>query len=110
MTSAERMRRSREKKSAAETPNIKTLLRENVRLKKKIIEQRAHIVALKKAVKDDNWWQALRDVWKRDAAKTFTDEDIKLLKQLVHPDKHDQSPAAVKAMIKLNKLAKRFCG
>lgn len=36
MTSAERMRRSREKKRAAETPNIKSLLRETARLKKKI--------------------------------------------------------------------------
>jgi hypothetical protein len=56
--------------------------------------------------KEDNFWLGIKDDLSAslNATKQFNKEEIKLLKQVCHPDKHNQSEAATRAIALLNKL------
>ena len=110
MTPAERTRKHRAKIKAENPLDLKACLREITSLNKKIERQRLSNKRLSqensKLRKEDNFWLGIKDDLSAslNATKQFSKEEIKLLKQVCHPDKHNQSEAATRAIALLNKL------
>jgi hypothetical protein len=107
MTSAERVRRHREKLRESTEPSLKKCLSENKRLQKRIAVLKAEKIKLKEEVDFGNMFMNMHSLFNDNESKTqrqFSIDDIKLIRQLCHPDKHNQSKASNNASILLNKM------
>jgi hypothetical protein len=113
MTSAERTRKHRQKLREEKAPDLKKCLRMIASLNKQIEKQRLlnellteKNLKLAGQVRHWNRFTAGDILFGLDKNETtpLTDENIKLLKQLCHPDKHNGSPASTRAITLLNKI------
>jgi len=111
MTPAERVRKHREQKQAANPLDKKKLLRDNNRLKKQNEALGQKCERLKREVEMYVTFlgnsENLLDLSILETKSPFNGEIIKLLKQLCHPDKHNQSQASIRASAFLNSHSKK---
>lgn len=121
MTSAERVRKHRAKLKAENTkidPEIPRLLSETEGLKKQIENLKAELEASEQKAKTYEGFMTINKIlssqlktannYIKSATKTghimLSEQDIKLLKQLCHPDKHGQSEASKNGFNLVNNL------